>query len=272
MAIFSASEQREILHAAKIEDSAALLGVSETENEPKPWYRALKDLVNAYKESVDQETEDPNLMILADGVRRGSGQEFSIGRVETVAHYFADGCIPKYYFGFMNLLMIQPSVNDLNKCELRRSDIGGVGGLGCFLHPSMGAKSGELLSLYPCRLVGKYYSVKLEGGNVERNHHTMAQIQDSPEWQQFAATDPMLLIQQAKRYSVTLAPAPGCALMASCPPAKMDDFDPAWIAHMANSTKGGIPSAHCTLVPNLLGGCWWGIAAVIKIAPGDAGG
>lgn len=50
MAIISASEQREILQAAKIEDSSALLGISKTENEPKPWYQALKDLVNAYKE------------------------------------------------------------------------------------------------------------------------------------------------------------------------------------------------------------------------------
>ena len=84
VAILSASEQREILQAANIEDSCALLGISETENEPKPWYQALKDLVNAYKESVDQETEDPNLLIVADGMRRATGQEFSIEYVERV--------------------------------------------------------------------------------------------------------------------------------------------------------------------------------------------
>lgn len=269
MAILSASEQRDILQAAKIEDSSALLGITKTENEPKPWYQALKDLVKAYKESVDQETKGPTLLFVADDMRREAGQEFGIGRVETVAHYFADGCIPKNFYGLMSLLMIQPSVSDLNKCELRRSAVGGVGGLGCFLRPSVRAKSGELLSLYPCRLIGKYYSVKLEGGNVERNHHIMAQVHDSPEWQHFAATDPMMLIEQAKRYSVTLAPAAGCALMASSPPATADGFDPAWIAHMANSTRGGIPPSNCTLVPNLLGGCWWGIAAVTNIAPGD---
>lgn len=269
VAIFSASEQREILQASKIEDSSALLGITNTENEPKPWYQALKDLVNTYKKSVDQETKDPNLLLVTDHMRREVGQEFSIGRVETVAHYFADGCIPKYYFGLMSLLMIQPSVNDLNKCELRRSIVGGVGGLGCFLRPSVRAKPGEILSLYPCRLIGKYYSVKLEGGNVQRNHHIMAQVRDSSEWQHFAATDPMMLIEQAKRYSVTLAPAAGCALMASSPPSKVDDFDPAWIAHMANSTRDGIPPSNCTLVPNLLGGFWWGIAAVTNIAPGD---
>jgi hypothetical protein len=135
MAILSASEQREILQAAKIEDSSALMGITKTENDPKPWYQALKDLVNAYKESVDQETKDPKLLIAADHMRREAGQEFSLGRVETVAHYFADGCIPKNFYGLMSLLMIQPSVNDLNKCELRRSAVGGVGGLGCFLRP-----------------------------------------------------------------------------------------------------------------------------------------
>ena len=158
---------------------------------------------------MDQETKDPNLLIVADRRGREAGQEFSIGRVKTVANYFADGRIPKNFFGLMSLLMIQPNVNDLNKCELRRSTAGGVGGLGCFLRPSVQAKSGELLSLYPCRLIGKYYSVKFEGGNVKRNHHIMAQIQDSPDWQQFAAINPMMLIEQAKRYSVTLAPHQG---------------------------------------------------------------
>lgn len=268
MSKLSAAKRRRIILAANIEDSCGSLGTSETEKEAKPWFLALSELVRSYMKSVNDEETEAYLRILCDMMRKSMGKnEFGKDDVERVANYFADGCIPKYYYGLMRVLMIKPRVNDLLKCELLPSSIGGVGGLGCFLRAGCSAKSGELLTLYPCLMLGKHYSKELEG-DVERDHFVMAQMQDSPEWQELAASNVSQLIKQAKRYSVQLSPAPGCALFASHPPAKMNDFDPAWLGHMVNSTKNGNPVANCTLVANLLGGCWWGVAATTDVAAG----
>jgi hypothetical protein len=267
MSAFTVDVQHKILYAAKIEDSCGSIGTVETENEAKPWSRALPDILRTYKESVDTETSSPHLIDIYDGMLSAAGREFNLADIERVANYFADGCIPKYYFGVMHVILIQPRVVDLTKCELRPSNIGGVGGLGCFLRLNTPAKAGELVTLYPACMLGKHYDKSLVG-DVELNHHIMAQVHNSPEWQMLGATDPDRLIKQAKRYSVTVSPAPGCAMFVSHPPSKMDNFDPAWIGHMVNSTKDGTPVANCTLVGNLFGGFWWGVAALDDIPGG----
>ena len=266
MSVVPADELEQIMRAAKVEDSCGIMGGG-VDEKPKPWLEALSDLLTGYRQSVDSEEIDPQYSMICDMMRQQSGQQFDATCVERVAQYFADGCIPKYYLGLIHVMMIQPPVNDLNKCELRPSSIGGAGGLGVFLRTGCCAKPGELLTLYPVRMLGKNYSKDLEG-DVSLDHYITMQAQDSPEWKHLHSTDPVRLMKQAKLYSVQTSLAPGCALFASHYPTKMKEFDSAWIGHMVNSTRNGHPAANGALVPNLVGGRW-GVAAIANIAAGE---
>lgn len=256
-----------LLHTLTVEMACACISICETEDEPKPWSKALDDMLVAYVNAVDEGGSDA--LHIWQTLRSTSGMpiKLSISEAENMAHWFHEGRMPRYFYGLSSLLMVQPKINDLNKCMLAHSPIGGIGGLGCFLRERV--KAGELLTLYPCQYLGKHWSVALEGKDVERDHHVVAKINDNPEWSALANSRDLRLHSMAKRYSIALAPASGCSLMASCPPSSIDCFSSAWIAHMANSTIDGSPVPNCTLVPNLKGGCWWGLAAISEIAPGE---
>jgi len=266
----SAGDVEKIMKAANIEDSCGLMAAGLDKDVPKPWLRALSEFMTGYKEAVDKEAKEPFYEMLCAMMRAKVGKAYdAVKSVQNVAHYFADGRIPKYYLGLMRLVMIQPPVLDLKKCQLRPSPIGGAGGLGVFLRAGCSAKPGELLTLYPFRVIGKHYSKEIEG-DAELDHHIMAQFQYAPEtWQRMAVNDQGRLCKMIKMYSVQVNPLPGCAMFASHYPTSMEKFDSSWIGHMVNSTKNGHPVANCTLVGNLVGGFWWGVAALREIVAGE---
>jgi hypothetical protein len=81
--------------------------------------------------------------------------------------------------------------------------------------------------------------------------------------------DDKALQNMVRDYSINLGPAPGLALTASAPPVTTADYDPAYLAHMVNSTKNGTPAQNATLVPHLFGGTVWAVVASRNIAAGD---
>lgn len=267
-----AGAKEKILKAAETEENCGMLAAGLDENKPKPWFQALSEFMTGYKEAVDQEEKEPFYGVLGARMREEVGKPHDVvASVESIAHYFADGRIPKYYLGLMRLVMIQPPVKNLKDCELRRSPIGGAGGLGVFLRADCSKKpSGELMTLYPYSFLGKFWSKELEDEDARLNHYIIAQMQDAPEtWKQMAVNDQEGLFKMMKMYSVQVSPFPGCAMFASHYPTSMEKFDSAWIGHMVNSTKNGQPVANCTLVGNLVGGFWWGVATIREILPGE---
>jgi len=266
LSYLSAEEREKVIEAAFTEEGCAVLSFDLSETGPKPWTEALSGCLMDYMDAVKMEDKDAQLSCMYRDVCDHVKKDFGADVIERAAHCFADGCIPRFFFGLPHLMFTKPEISDLVKCELRDSSIGGINGLGCFLRAGCSAKPGELLSLYPFAMIGKYYRKELEG-DVELDHHVLADLHEYPEWLNMGTTDPKRLMRMAKRYSVQLAPAPGCALFGSHPPVSKEAFDPAWIAHMVNSTKDGYPVANATLVPNLMGGLWWGVAAKDDIGP-----